>query len=654
MSNTVVDPEELLLASWNGSTLTERRFKLAQPLQVTAVDRMVGKITIGDYTRDSNDLLSSWVISDLTGGHGIADHQAGVTDNRYRFGTIYTRYPSQWSKPYYITDSTIGSNAVYPMGDMYYSGTWYRFTVSNNTLYQNTTSRGAITGPPADKGIVFAGTATQPLFYVAQGSNGYSTFDPSTNTLTNNNTGGDIDAQSFLLWDDKLLAIDNGNAMYYATTAAATTTFTAYTLGGTTVRLPRQYEAKKLHAFYSGRTGDLVPYVVTDQNVWMFDPEVPAFKPVPDFESVHPRFGIASAVWRGELYVSAGMDVLAFNGDVIRNVGLSRDDGLPFRYQGWVRDMVSGQNALYALVVGATISSTTYYSVHEWSGFGWHCIYTGSVSSGTVSEMALSRAGDTYKLYWGHTVGGAIYNQQLPETFTNPRESLAEYEYANLILGDFTNEVNAGGFDYFNTTYYLETGFNDFGMRGYRKIANAVQINIPTAIGNSSETLTVKYRIDNTEAWTTLGTTNTPSYRNVFQFGTVHSDSGLYQGIGFEKIEFRIEIADYLQQPFIYSTSMSIDSIVFSFLKLMNPSESYNAVVDLTDTWHDYSPAEQLDFLEDQRTAAQFTFMKYQDTWKRVRVAQMTSIEASGQDTRSQVQLSIVEVPTTLGLPESS
>ena len=61
-----------------------------------------------------------------------------------------------------------------------------------------------------------------------------------------------------------------------------------------------------------------------------------------------------------------------------------------------------------------------------------------------------------------------------------------------------------------------------------------------------------------------------------------------------------------------------------------------------------------LDFLEDQRTGAQFTFMKYQDTWKRVRVAQMTSIERSGQDTRSEVQLSIVEVPTTLGLPESS
>lgn len=638
-----------------------RRFKLQVPLQPQAVDGFSGKVTIGPYNIDSNDILSSWNIMDLSGGHGIENHDEGVTDNRYRFGNLYTRFPGQWSKPYQISTTTLGTGRIRWLGDQYYNGTTYRMADSGAVLYQNTTSRGALTGAAYGLGVSWGGTAAQALFYIPQSASGYSTFDPSTNTLTNNNGGGDPDARSFLVWDEKLLVLDKDGYIWYATTAAATTTFTHYTLGGNNVRIDPAFEPYRLHAFYN-RTGDQVPYVITRENVWGFDADTPRFYQIPDFEGQHPRFGRASCVWRGKLYVSSGMSVLEFDGEVIRTtMGLDRDDGLPYNYSDHVISLTPTQNALYALVHGISFFGDTYHSVHEYTGFGWHCIFT-EINANVPQTIVSSSAGDTYHLYWGLSNAGTIYSQELPVAFTNPREAI---EAGGVLMGDRTDPVVIDFTDYFEEFFYLETGRFDANMAGYRKIANAVEMDVRSIderladfTDTPIEAIRLYYRVDEDTDWTLMyhsdgaapsSTTITTPGHHVFQFGPYDPD-GTYIGVDFETIEFRITLTGLIPVPYIQSTSAVIRSLSFSFLKLMNPSLAWTANLDLRDDYHDASPQVLLDELTELRTLPRFFSIQHRDRIYRSRMTGMQTSEEGGNDERATARCSFIEVPFVLGI----
>lgn len=595
--------------------------------QFQAIDRPPGKITVGDYSLDSNDLLSTWIISDVTGGNGVADLKEGVDDSRYRFGDIYTRYPQQFTKPFQIANSNVSTGAFYPLGEMLYSGSTKFYAVGGTDLYEDlidTTTN--ITGTPSSKGVAYRGAAAATAFFIPQGNNGCSVYLPGTG-LTNYNGGGDPDVQAFVVWDDKLISIDNSGQLRYATDA--TTIPSAWTSYGVPGKLDSSIEPKTLHVYYN-RAGEPHPHIVTDSGVYVFDASTPRLYLIPDFSSNHPYMGVAACVHQGLLYVAAGMDVMEYNGSVVRrDMGLSRDDGLPYQYQGYVRDLVSAQNAMYAFVRGATISGTTYYSVHEYSGYGWHCVYLGS-DTRLPTRMVATRAGSTYRLYWGLDSNGKYFYQSLPVSFTNPREAIA-----------------AGGYNFGwsgQTTHYLETGRFDANMPGYRKIANAVEVDIRTL--PTDATVVIKYRLENDTSWTTLGTATTTG-TTVMQFGTADSD-GIYPGLGWETIEFRMEFAE----PVYSQYTPVVHHLVFSFLKVMNPSISYVLQVDLNATYQNKSPEQLFDKLTELRTSDTFFSLKHGDQVFRVRLANVSGAQNFGKaDKRGIYDLSILEIPTKLGAP---
>ena len=636
MSGSTADYQEILIDGYH--------FRLAPntKLQASAVDRFPGKVTVGDYSLDSNDLLSAQVISDLTGGHGVQELKEGVDDTRYRFGTIYTRFPGQFIKPFAISKATLGSGSVFPLGDLLYAGTIYRMAASGTTLYQDTTSRGAMAGVPSEKAVAFSGSNAVPIVYVPNGNNGYTAFDPATNTRRN---VASPDMQAFVVWDDKLIGIDNGGQLYYATagTAAADTTFTSYGPGG---KLDAAFEPKRLHVF-KNQAGESAVHVVTADNVWVFDSATPRLYRIPDFESVHPNFGLASCVWRGTMYVAGGMDILEFNGNVIRNIGLSRDEGLPWHYTGFVRDLVPAQNALYALVKGRTLLGTTHWSVHEYNGIGWCCIKTGE---GTPVRAMVSNAGGAYNLHWGLNAGGALYGQTLPVNMANPREEITSGAL-QMGFGDFTAPyTDDDGNQAYNATYYLDTGWFDANMKGYTKIANALEVDVEGMdFDQTSETARVFYRVDGGTAWTQLGADITTSGHHVLNFGTL--TNGISPGLPFEKIEFRLEYEDDIHEPYVQSQTVIVNSMVFSFLKVMNPSWSWTCQVDLGSTHNEQSPENMLAKLIALKNSGVFYPMVHRDATYRIRIAQVSGAEDTGQDTRGIYMLSLLEVPSKLGAP---
>lgn len=628
MSSAVTDYKEVIL---DGT-----RFKLIGDMSVTAVDRLRGKITIGAYNEDSNDLISTWAITDLTGGHGIAEHQEGTTDNRYRFGTIYTRYPKQFSKPFRtIADYDI-AGSYFPLGDMYYSGnsTWETYSAFGNNLYRDhATNIGSMSSPPSDRAVVFQGTAAKPWLFIPLSSGGHATYDRATNTLTVTNAVAGDDFASFLVWDEKLIGITRTGQMRYTLAAANAPTWVDYELGGVDVVLDQSHQPQRLHAYYS-RAGVEVPVVVTDIGVWAFDASVPKFYRIPDIEGYHPFFGYSSCVWRGELYIASGMDILAWNGEIVRNIGLSRDQGLPHDQQNYVRDLIPGPNALYAWVRGRLTNSSTVYhsSLHEWSGFGWHCIQSDHYTGSAPTRGGFSRSNDDTRLFWGHA-NGSYFAMSLPRAQTNPAEAVT----------NASESFGLGGDSDSTETYYLETGRFNANMRGYAKIANSAVLRIKTLPSNNK--IVVKYRVDSDTSWTQLGSDITTSGHHTLLFGTVDA-YGVYPGEPFEDIEFRWEYVETSAN----STTPIIESFVFSFLPLMHPSESFSCLVDLTAPHHDQSPDEMRDKINDLRTSQRFFSMQYKDTTYRVRIAQRAGEQAGGEDTRGTEQLSIIEIPETVGV----
>jgi hypothetical protein len=630
MSNDTTDYGEIIIDGYH--------IPLAEgaKMQPSAVDRFPGKVTVGtDYTKDSNDLLSTWIISDLTGGHGVTELKEGTDDNRYRWATLYTRYPGQITIPFLINYTSLGTGAsatVIPLGDMYYNGAYEFYAVGGNsgtTLFRDNvtttlTSAGLVAA--ANPGVAFTGTAGTTLFYIPCGASGYITYNRGANTLQANATPL---MQSFALWDDKLIGLDTAGQLYYATAAAATTTFTSYGVGG---KLDPAHRPKRLEVYYN-RAGEPTIHIISDSGVWIFDAATPRLYRIPELAGVHRRFGDASAVWRGNLYVAAGMDLLEWNGSVARNIGLSRDDGLPFVWQGYISSLAPGLNSLYAQVVGQTTGSFQYNSSHEWSGFGWYSVWN---SPGTVNilptQLIVSRSNSQYRLYWGDTKQGTLYFQELPVSFTNPREAIA--------AGSFTFGRAFSSAE----SWTLETGRFDAAMTGYQKVANAVEVDV-RAIA-TGQTINVYYRTDFTTSYTLLGNITQTGHR-VLSFGTADSD-GIYPGIPFEVIELKLE---YLDAGAPSGQTSVVDNMVLSFLKVMNPSWSWTVPIDLTSSHSGRSPEQMFDKLVTLKNSGVFYSMKHRDDIYRIRIAGMGGADEAGKDKRGLYTLSVLEIPTKLGAP---
>jgi hypothetical protein len=629
MSTDTTDYGEVIIDGYH--------FKLFQnsDVQASAVDRFPGKITVGDYTLDSNDLLSTINISDLSGGNGVVDHIEGTTDNRYRISTIYTRYPRQFTKPYRVTKYLEISGAIhYPLGDMYdYANSRYDFYhayYSTNTFLTNFYKNGVdttsdLTAIPTSKGVAYRGAGADTFFYVPMGASGYATYEPDGPTFTN---VGAEDMVAFCTWDDKLIGIDVNGQLYYATSAAATTTFTSYGAGG---KLDRAIVPKSL-VVYRNQANENHVHVVTDSGVFAFDPATPRLYEIPDLTSVHPYFGIAAAKWRGNLFVAAGMDILEYNGSVIRNIGLSRDDGLPFANQQAARviDLVAGQNSLYAYVRSTpVVAANDNGAIYEWSGFGWHLLFDETVDDLVYPTwMHVSRQLGNYRLFWG--LGDEVWHQALPVSFMNPQEAIAS---------GAGHEFGRNAID----TYYLETGKYDFGMPGYQKIANGVEVDVSRKV--STDTITIKYRTDFETSWTTLGTC-TATGHNRLPFGTVTAD-GIYPGITFETIELRLEYAESMST----TDTDVVKSMVLSGLKVMNPSWSWTVQLDLTSAHSGYSPEQMFDKLVALKNSGVFYSMKHWDDTYRIRIAGMNGAQETGKDKRGVYTLSLLEIPQKLGAP---
>lgn len=642
--------------AWGEMVLNGVHYPLSDPLQMSNLSVFQGRVVFGDPGKDDNPLLSSLVMSDFSGGHGVTELNEGIDLQRFAHGTLYARFPGQITKPLYASNNAAGGaqggtgdkRVLGQMWDeagqryliVYTDGLNVRRgligTTTDNTL--NAAYAGAAAGTltgglPTNKGVAFQGTGADERFFIPQ-TNGYSTITATSAAVTDVPSP---DMVSFAVWDNKLIGLDRTGVIWSNLSGDSGVAWTAYP---TTVQLPRSRRVRNIINFFDRRDAPCL-FIITDQDIWQFDPDVPDIWRIDFGFPAHPDHGLAAAVWNGQLFISVGMAVMRYTGGSFQPVGLDRDDGLPAVWQGRIVDLVPGYNGLYALVQ-ATNKDTRLggrSTVHEFSGSGWQCVWADHPSPPqllrdalTVTGLSLTSSGDKQTLVL--TTGGEdnhLYTLPLGLTFANPRASIA------------TGQLFSPGLE-----HYLETGEFDANLTGYTKIANALQFSIeePVAIpANDRDILNIYTRIDR-GAWTPLGGMVAVPGRYAYSFGPTLSPNVGTAGASFDKIAFRFVVTR--NEVYNADKPIILTNAVFSYLKLVNGSKAWTATVPLQYAHQGVGPNELMDAAEALLTTPAFVTMTYGGEDFRVRLTQMAGGRWGGDDERGQMRLSLLEIKSTL------
>src|SRR3990172_6602119 len=201
-------------------------------INFTGLGRFDPKVTIGDYSKESDQLLSSWIQSSWSGGAMVDDHIEGATDSRFRFSTLWTRSPGQLTLPpefHRVAEAGSVLEAATDvrvigdfLGDFFVSGDGNLIRVEMdpalcpNFPLRPTTPIVALGGQPVARGVAYKDT-----LYIPLGLNGLATYTATGGIVTD----GTKEAVSLVVWDNKLamLTVDGELVLFNGTTWDAVT-----------------------------------------------------------------------------------------------------------------------------------------------------------------------------------------------------------------------------------------------------------------------------------------------------------------------------------------------------------------------------------------------------------------------------------------------
>jgi tripartite motif-containing protein 71 len=365
------------------------------------------KVTFGRIDKDSDDIVSSYVMSDWSGG-GQIDLLTGADQSRYRHGVLDARTPGAITLPQYvetITPTGAAGDTTYPMGQI---GN-YPVHIKDDLVYTwdedtDTLSTGvAIAHDPVGKPTRFNAGLHVPL-----GTSGYaivtlSGSDPVWNRYAGVSEGADSSATSspnavdFEVWDNKIWALTPTGVLAYSFTGANGAWFWDQSWDearAAFLKLDTSQTPKRLLT-YVDNNGDPCLVIVSDQAVFRVDFVSKEYAKTAIQFPPHPDFGRGATVWRpGEdLKVAVGLEMISYSaaGVVDPETGLSRNDGMPFTNLGTICDLEAETSSLYAAVSGSSSSSVSYTYSDKVGAAG-----TGNGQFADIRGLAADSTGDVW------------------------------------------------------------------------------------------------------------------------------------------------------------------------------------------------------------------------------------------------------------------
>lgn len=385
------------------------------------------KTTQGDATKDSDDFISSWIISDLSGGGQVEDYNEGAESGRFWYAFADTRSPGIITLPPLVSSTRPNSNcsSCYPLEDgndsiaydaFNESGTWkvWGFNESTDAYDYNAGTGVALGSAPVGKSVRFDG-----VIYVPRGTTsggGYSRITGSAGTPTVTQVSGSADPTTasptsaprpvaFCVYDNKLWALTatGGIAYHTLTQKDAGANAWSWPYGATTTDFPQIDSSAIPYALivFPDKNGVESIYAKTSRGVYIFDDTFPRWIASDIHFPPHPDINQAAAVWRpGErLHLGVGLDNFAYTAAnvIVPFSGLSRDHGLPQEYRGAILDLESSLDSLYAIVGGSSTSSSSWTYDSAFGSAG-----TGNSEFDDVNQIAIDSSGNIYAADFGN------------------------------------------------------------------------------------------------------------------------------------------------------------------------------------------------------------------------------------------------------------
>lgn len=624
--------EDYGIVNWNGV-----RFPVAPTSTYINLGRWQGKNVLGDYTRDSDEIISSKIWTSFVGGIGINRIREGSDDGRYWFGTLNDLYPFQ------LTLGPLSTQVLsvrYPLGDLAY--TFYAadnnqvFPWDEETLTFGAALSGSLTSPPVYKGVRWNGNQ-----YIPMGSSGYAYHSGGAVTNVAQPT------QRMLPWVNRLLRISPTGSLYES--------FNGTTWSAALATINTSETVRNM-VVYSDRNDNDTVFVTTDEALYAYDPITVSLQRTRLDFPPHPDNGLGAAVWRtGEnMYITAGIGVYRFNLSTISPTGPDRDEGLPTQFRGVIRDLAPSHNLLFALVEGQqtvavtsptiefdpgqvsegdlNVSDTNAYSMLlAWNGFGWHPQWISTDVTGDPGWVCVSGADGAYRVWWGYgiTADSSVYTQSMSRPFANPRQQLESGE------GEFA------------VSGYLDTGWFDANMQEFDKLASHIELNAEVA--TTTENIQLFYDVDYTNTWVLLGTVTSVGH-HILPFGVrTYLGQDFSYGLTFRRIRFRLEMNRANSSAADTVLAPMLDSMVLKFLRIPISSSTYNLSVMLDLEDFEGRGPDQIKYELDQLLESnEFVSMSIDFTAqepKRVRVSQVRGTDSTGADFRGMRNVTVVELP---------
>jgi hypothetical protein len=615
------------------------------------------KVTIGDATKDTDPFISSWIQGDFSGGGQIEIINEGSDTNRFWWGIADTRFPNHVTLPPLVESFTKSPQVVYrPLGDAFVVAggrTAMAFSVWNGGVYsvvlfnEATKTFGALSAVKpwqhpgnygAQNAVSFRGDNAAPLLYVPQDTHGYYTvrdngsFVPTVQLAYASSMVDDIPAvRAFAVFNNNLMAIDVEGQLWRNVAGGSDTWERLKLVTGGPLRVDRADEPRGLLSFFN-RNGDPTLLVYTNRGLYMWDQNAGTLESTTISNMDHPEFGRHAIVFRpGEdLWINVAEGAIRFTNAsvIVPGSGLDRDDGLPGVFRSTTAGYGSTPSYLFSATQGDIDDLSSYNTISCWTGTGWHGLWEGSTQD-ELFPPVISTANDSstdtpsYRLWWGTTV--AAHSIELPQDFHNPRQG------------------RIVGVDSFAESGYIESGRFDAAMLGFHKLASHVAVACDYA--SATETVTVSYTTDmdlaadpDDPTWHTLGTATAPG---ITSFGFDPDEDGFPEGTHFDWIRLRVDLArgvNAAQTPVVTAWTLH-------YTKIPHNAASFSFKVPLPlDTWMGRTGKEIATHLDSLLTADVFCKFVHQGKTYRARVAGVSGVDYTGEDTSGVRQVTLMEI----------
>jgi hypothetical protein len=612
-------------------------FPVVRDVGYQALFQFSRKVVSGDYSRDSDDLISAKIWTGFPGGIGVLNNRDGSDEGKCWYTSIWSRDPYKITLNRRVVVAPVSPDVKYPLGDL--ADTFYAASASDVYAWNEASKTFGSTIGSLSADPVFRGVAWNGKLYIPCGAAGYHATDGATVDAIST----DAKAVCFAVMSDgqisRLFALCADGALKSTTDGTNWTTEAQINTSETPHKL----------VVWMDRTENDTLFCVTSAGVYSYDPvsgilirtrlsNVPA----------HPDNGLGAESWRpGEdLYVSFGTQAAQYAAGMsqIAFMGPDRRDGLPDELRGRIVDLCAEFNGLLALLEGVAIAAddpesefdpghedepteisgtTAVSALLAYNGFGWHPLWKSSDASGSPTFLCVSGTSGAYRIWWGW--GDRLHTIALSRAFSNPDQEFRTLE------GDF----EASG--------QLDTGYYDGAMREFDKLASHVEINLEA--GTASETVAIEYLCDGETSWTLLGTASARG-KTILPFGNEVQDDGtiVSRGVLFRRIRFRLTLN---RDPDDSRLTPVLDSFVLKHIRLPLAGASFTLTVPLywgAEGWGDRTCEHIKEELDALALSSEFVRLEHGDDSYRVRVSYINGNDRTGGDDRGSRTLNLVEV----------